>query len=1020
MPLRLIAGPPNSGRAGRIRERFTASLRRGPVLVQPTFDDVFAFERELAEIAGPLLGGTVTTFHGLFEEVARAAGEAAPPPLSRAQRLRLAAAAVDRSSPRLLARSAARPGFATATLELIDELQSSALDPGSVVEGARGLEESAYLGELAAIYAAYVELRDGCGRADPHLTAARAIAALRRDPESWRARPVFLYGFDDLTVEQREMVAALAAATEVTVAITWEDRTALAARARLLADLRELGGEVELSEERTEAQAANTESPLLFHLERGFAEPGAGRMQPDESLVLLRSAGVRGEAEAVTGEVARLLAGGARPGEIAIALRDPGGRGALLGRILEASRIPVAVEGEHPIAATATGDCLLALLRAVLDGGGAADLLRHLRGPRRAAPASVDRLERSILRRRLRGAAEAAEAWAEGGEPPLSDLERARAASTEPRAFLRTVAELARDIAEWPLARPETRGAVPGAAQALELRAGATIASALEELAELEAPPPAPTEVVETIAALRMPLWRGPAGERVRIASPYRLRAGRFSHVFVVSLQDGEFPRRDGGSPFLTDEQRGALGLRPRAETAAEERYLFYSCLSLPTRSLTLSWRASDEAGAAEQRSPLLDDVRMLLAPAPPSSPDEPDALLEARVRGHGLATVVYEPHAAPSEDELARALAARTGEPSAAEALDALGVGAECGGRVLSRLRAAAVREAAARGPGPLRVPAVLEALGARREFGGTTLESYALCSYRWFVDRELRPEPLGPRPEPLVQGGIMHTALERLYREAPGGGPLPRPATLRRWTERGLELVAEAAAQQRLSARLPADVAMRRRVERLLAAFLRREAQRPAKLAPQLLEASFGAGEEDERPPLDLGGWLLHGRIDRVDTGDGDGLLLDYKMARQVTACAKFEREGKLQLPLYLLAVRELWGIDLAAALYLPLGATKEPRPRGMARAGEADSALAGLELFSSDLLEDGEFEALLERIGARATSQVEGIRGGAIDRDPLDGKCPPYCTFSQICRRERGIVAIADPEAEEEVEA
>jgi len=43
---------------------------------------------------------------------------------------------------------------------------------------------------------------------------------LRGDPDSWRGRPVFLYGFDDLTVEQRELVAALAGATEVTVSLT--------------------------------------------------------------------------------------------------------------------------------------------------------------------------------------------------------------------------------------------------------------------------------------------------------------------------------------------------------------------------------------------------------------------------------------------------------------------------------------------------------------------------------------------------------------------------------------------------------------------------------------------------------------------------------------------------------------------------------------------------------------------------------------------------------------------------------
>ena len=49
VPLNLIHGPPNSGRAGLIRRRFAAALDRDPMLVVPNADDVFAFERELCE-----------------------------------------------------------------------------------------------------------------------------------------------------------------------------------------------------------------------------------------------------------------------------------------------------------------------------------------------------------------------------------------------------------------------------------------------------------------------------------------------------------------------------------------------------------------------------------------------------------------------------------------------------------------------------------------------------------------------------------------------------------------------------------------------------------------------------------------------------------------------------------------------------------------------------------------------------------------------------------------------------------
>ena len=57
MPLKLILGPPNSGRAGVVRRRYLEALERDPVLVVPTVDDVFAFERELCA-AGAGVGGS--------------------------------------------------------------------------------------------------------------------------------------------------------------------------------------------------------------------------------------------------------------------------------------------------------------------------------------------------------------------------------------------------------------------------------------------------------------------------------------------------------------------------------------------------------------------------------------------------------------------------------------------------------------------------------------------------------------------------------------------------------------------------------------------------------------------------------------------------------------------------------------------------------------------------------------------------------------------------------------------------
>ena len=178
------------------------------------------------------------------------------------------------------------------------------------------------------------------------------------------------------------------------------------------------------------------------------------------------------------------------------------------------------------------------------------------------------------------------------------------------------------------------------------------------------------------------------------------------------------------------------------------------------------------------------------------------------------------------------------------------------------------------------------------------------------------------------------MHEALDRLYKERPGGDPLPRPGSLAAWIARGREIVAAVVAERELGSH-PAERAMARRVERLLERFLAEEAERDTGgFEPWLLEAGFGAREEDsERPALELDGWGLHGAIDRVDrAADGRAVVLDYKLSGAVTPREKFEEQAKLQLPLYLLAVAEHWGAEPVGGLYHPLRGTSVRRPRGV----------------------------------------------------------------------------------------
>src|SRR5581483_11563569 len=99
----------------------------------------------------------------------------------------------------------------------------------------------------------------------------------RLAPESWGGTPVVVYGFDDLTVLQRDAIETLAChvGADVLLTLTYEPgRTALAARARIFEELRALPGAEVVELEALSEHYAPASRPALHHLERTLFEPG--------------------------------------------------------------------------------------------------------------------------------------------------------------------------------------------------------------------------------------------------------------------------------------------------------------------------------------------------------------------------------------------------------------------------------------------------------------------------------------------------------------------------------------------------------------------------------------------------------------------------------------------------------------------------------------------------------------------------------------------------------------------------
>jgi len=271
-----------------------------------------------------------------------------------------------------------------------------------------------------------------------------------------------------------------------------------------------------------------------------------------------------------------------------------------------------------------------------------------------------------------------------------------------------------------------------------------------------------------------------------------------------------------------------------------------------------------------------------------------------------------------------------------------------------------------------------------------------------KWFVERRLNPEGLTPDPELMLRGALAHAVLEATLRglTEQTGSARVRPDSL---------VLAQELAHAALDAfAAKAEFQMSRdpRRQRALAHRLRADLQRylahaaadGSALAPARLEVTFGL-RDGELAPLDLGdGVRIGGRIDRIDEGGGEAVVYDYK-GRIAVESAQWRAKRKYQVALYLLAAREVLGLEPLGGLYQPIGG-RDPRARGLVRR-EADP---GLRTVRTDRRGDEDFEVIVDGVLEDVLAAVGELRAGALE--PRPATCTyndKGCAYPTICRCE-----------------
>ena len=106
----------------------------------------------------------------------------------------------------------------------------------------------------------------------------------------------------------------------------------------------------------------------------------------------------------------------------------------------------------------------------------------------------------------------------------------------------------------------------------------------------------------------------------------------------------------------------------------------------------------------------------------------------------------------------------------------------------------------------------------------------------------------------------------------------------------------------------------------------------------------------------------------------------MQDYKSGRKAHSAQEISQEQRLQIPLYMLVLRDLVGIEPLGGLYRPLAG--ERKPRGLLRAS-AKEELPGYT--RTDYLDDEEFWARLDTARDDAQTLAQRIREGDVKHDP-----------------------------------
>ncbi|MBT3877980.1 MAG: AAA family ATPase [Candidatus Scalindua sp.] len=487
--------------------------------------------------------------------------------------------------------------------------------------------------------------------------------------------------------------------------------------------------------------------------------------------------------------------------------------------------------------------------------------------------------------------------------------------------------------------------------------------------------------------------------EVVNVINVLEARQWEIPVVFVGGLLEKEFPKQIRENLFLKDYYRsrlnaaGKIVLREACEKMDEERYLFYIAITRAKERLYLSYPSANSNGNLTLPSFFLSDIQKLFSKE-----------LRKEITIHrNLSNIIPEPEEIITSTDSKSFVYYHLNTPCVSEREQygkdvALWLYNNTEDESLFREELCALT-ALIDSYNNLRIKlsdkGIIKKIGeASRRFSPTKLKDYAQCPYKYFGRSTLKLKQILPKSmDLLMQGIIIHKVLEEYFKDTKDITKIFDDVFKQK--TRGMIIGFE-------------ELKIKNEMINTLLTFEYKEKESDSsRFKPSLFEAKFG---DEEFGTLEIGdnkkeAVEISGKIDRIDisgtNGERIGVIIDYKYGQTEFKITDMEEGLDLQLPIYLLALRDVFKIIPVAAEFYALKSSKKT---GIYNQELIDNLSLNIKPIKKSLSVDNkEFNKMLKDAENHILEFTKEIRNGRIELAPanIDFCGEGNCDFANVCR-------------------